>query len=96
MLIEDVCKLKTMGKRKEQRLLAVNCTIAQADLDYANSLGVTEVKGRRIVNTSHGFREVFKAVRHLDKALQALYKIQQNPDRAADIVNQFFATVASD
>lgn len=84
-----------MGKRKEQRLRAVNCTVSEEDLEYANSLGVSVVKGREVVNTSLGFREVFKAVRHLDKALQTLYRIQANPDRAAEIVNQFFSSVAS-
>ena len=84
-----------MGKRKDQRLRAVNCTVSEDYLEYANALGVTNVKGREVVNTSLGFREVFRAVRHLDAALQTLYRIQANPDRAAEIVNQFFSSAAS-
>ena len=82
-----------MGQTKapEKLLVAVNCTITQPDLELAETLGKTTVKGREVVNTSLGFRNAFDALRNMGEAVVVLQKIQQNPKLAKKLVEDYFS-----
>lgn len=74
-----------MGKTKEnwEKTTPINCTIKTVDLDMAKQLGSS--------NVSLGIRRAFEATRALGGALMVLKKIQQAPDRAAELTNDYFS-----
>lgn len=81
-----------VSKSPEDLLVAVNCTIKQDDLLLAENLGKTVVKGREVVNTSLGFRNVFDAVRSMGEAVIVLQRIKANPKNTKKLVEEFFTT----
>lgn len=77
-------------KAPDKVLVAVNCTIKQDDLQMAETLGTTVVKGKEVVNTSLGFRNAFNALRSMGSAVVTLRKIRNNPKQTKKLVDQFF------
>lgn len=77
-------------KAPDKVLVAVNCTIKQDDLQMAETLGTTVVKGKEVVNTSLGFRNAFNALRSMGSAVVTLRQIRNNPKQTKKLVDQFF------
>lgn len=81
-----------MGKKKDERFEAINCTLPKQDVALAKELGtVKKADGQTIVNTSLGFRKIFETVRIVGVAVSILQQIQQNPDEAKELADSFFA-----
>lgn len=79
-----------LTKAPDDLLVAVNCTIKQDDLKLAEELGTNLVKGKKVVNTSLGFRNAFNALRSMGQAVVVLGKIKANPKQAKRLVEEFF------
>jgi hypothetical protein len=82
-----------LTKPPEDRFEAINCTLPKEDVELAKELGtVVKPDGRTVINTSLGFRRVFETVRIVGIVLSILQQIQENPEKAKELADSFFAT----